>query len=102
MLPREGLLWLIRATLVVSLVVHVYAAVTLWRRARIARSTPYVMKKHTGATQASRLMRWGGVTILLFLVWHLLNFTVGKVNVAGRSDERPLRPARRHASTRGG
>ena len=28
-------------------------------------------------------MRWGGVTILLFLIWHLLNFTIGKVNVAG-------------------
>ena len=28
-------------------------------------------------------MRWGGLTILLFLVWHLLNFTIGKVNVTG-------------------
>ena len=41
------------------------------------------MKKHTGATFASRLMRWGGVTLLLFIIWHLLNFTVGKVNVTG-------------------
>ncbi len=50
---------------------------------RAARTTPYAMKKHTGATQASRLMRWGGVTLLLFIVWHLLNFTIGKVNVDG-------------------
>ena len=28
-------------------------------------------------------MRWGGVTLLLFIVWHLLNFTIGKVNVTG-------------------
>ena len=28
-------------------------------------------------------MRWGGVTLLLFVVWHLLNFTIVKVNVAG-------------------
>ena len=41
------------------------------------------MKKHTGAIFASRLMRWGGVTLLLFIIWHLLNFTVGKVNVSG-------------------
>ena len=103
MLPHEGLLWVIRASCcVVSLVVHVYAAVALWRRARVARTTPYVMKKHTGATQASRLMRWGGVTLLLFIVWHLLNFTVGKVNVDGRPDGRPLQPARRHRSTPGG
>jgi succinate dehydrogenase / fumarate reductase, cytochrome b subunit len=89
MLPHAGALWIIRAALVVSLVVHVYAAFALWRRARIARDTPYVMKKHTGATQASRLMRWGGVTLLLFIVWHLLNFTVGKVNVQGGSTTDP-------------
>ena len=28
-------------------------------------------------------MRWGGVTLLLFIVWHLLNFTIGKINVTG-------------------
>ncbi len=83
MLPYAGFLWVLRVVLVLALVVHVYAAVTLWRRARAARTTAYVMKKHTGATQASRLMRWGGVTLLLFIVWHLLNFTIGKVNVDG-------------------
>ena len=83
MLPYAGFLWVLRVVLLLSLVVHVYAAVTLWRRARAARTTPYAMKKHTGATQASRLMRWGGATLLIFIVWHLLNFTVGKVNVDG-------------------
>ena len=60
-----------------------YAAFTLWARAKRARTTPYVMKKRTGATWASLMMRWGGVTLLLFIIWHLLNFTVGKVNVEG-------------------
>jgi succinate dehydrogenase / fumarate reductase cytochrome b subunit len=83
MLPHSGLLWIIRVVLIVSLVVHVWAAATLWRRAKQARRTPYVVKHHKGATFASRMMRWGGVTLLLFIVWHLLNFTVGKVNVAG-------------------
>jgi succinate dehydrogenase / fumarate reductase cytochrome b subunit len=82
-LPRSGALWIIRAVLVVSLVAHVYCAAALWKRARRARTVRYQMKKHTGAIFASRLMRWGGVTILVFLVWHLLNFTVGKVNVSG-------------------
>jgi succinate dehydrogenase / fumarate reductase cytochrome b subunit len=89
MLPHEGALWIIRAVLVLSLVVHVYAAATLWRRARRARTVKYVMKKHTGAIPASRLMRWGGVTILVFLIWHLLNFTVGKVNVDGGATNDP-------------
>jgi succinate dehydrogenase / fumarate reductase cytochrome b subunit len=83
MLPYGGLLWVIRVVLVLSLVVHVYAAVTLWRRAKRARTVKYVVKKNKHSTYASHLMRWGGVTLLLFIVWHLLNFTIGKVNVEG-------------------
>ena len=91
MLPGSGALWLIRAVLVVSLVVHVYAALTLWRRAKRARTVKYVMKKNTGGTLASRMMRWGGVTLLLFIVWHLLHFTVGKVNPQGGTTDDPYR-----------
>ena len=89
MLPHEGALWIIRLGLILALVVHVYCAVVLWRRAANARTTKYVMKKHTGAIFASRLMRWGGVTLLLFIVWHLLNFTIGKVNVQGGATNDP-------------
>ena len=89
MLPHEGALWVIRVVLLGSLVVHVYAAFTLWRRSRNARTVKYVVKKHTGAIPASRMMRFGGVALLLFLVWHLLNFTVGKVNVSGGATNDP-------------
>jgi succinate dehydrogenase / fumarate reductase cytochrome b subunit len=89
MLPYAGALWIIRAVLIGSLVVHVYAAATLWRRAKRARTIKYVVKKHTGATFASRMMRWGGVTLLLFIIWHLLNFTIGKVNVQGGATNDP-------------
>ena len=34
-------------------------------------------------------MRWGGLTLLLFIVWHLLNFTIGKVNVTGGPTDDP-------------
>ena len=47
------------------------------------------MKKNRGSSFSSRWMRWGGVTLLLFIVWHLLNFTVGKVNVAGGATNDP-------------
>src|SRR6476659_1280564 len=83
MLPYGGLLWVIRVVLILSLVVHVYSAVTLWRRAKNARTIKYVVKKNKHSTYASHLMRWGGVTLLLFIIWHLLNFTIGKVNVQG-------------------
>ncbi|HEU4336712.1 MAG TPA: succinate dehydrogenase cytochrome b subunit [Nocardioides sp.] len=89
MLPHEGALWILRLGLVLSLVVHVYCAVVLWRRAARARTTKYVMKKDTGATRASLMMRWGGVTILVFLIWHLLNFTIGKVNPQGGATNDP-------------
>jgi succinate dehydrogenase / fumarate reductase cytochrome b subunit len=88
-LPYAGMLWIIRVVLIVSLVVHVAAAATLWRRARKARPVKYVMKKRTGATFASLMMRWGGVTILLFIVWHLINFSIGRVNVTGGPTDDP-------------
>lgn len=89
MLPYAGLLWVIRVVLLVSLVVHVAAAFTLWRRAGAARTTKYTMKKNIHSSFSSRWMRWGGVTILLFVIWHLLNFTIGKVNVTGGSTADP-------------
>jgi succinate dehydrogenase / fumarate reductase, cytochrome b subunit len=81
LLPHEGFLWLSRAGLLLALVVHVTAAVLLWRRAGKARSTQYVVKKNKHSSVSSHWMRWGGVTLLLFIVWHLLNFSFGKVNV---------------------
>jgi succinate dehydrogenase / fumarate reductase, cytochrome b subunit len=89
MLPYSGFLWVLRAVLVVSLVVHVWCAVVLWARAKRARSHKYVVKKNRHSTYASHLMRWGGVTLLLFIVWHLLNFSIGKVNVTGGSTSDP-------------
>jgi succinate dehydrogenase / fumarate reductase cytochrome b subunit len=88
-LPRSGFLWILRALLLLSLVVHVYCAAVLWRRARAARTHKYVVRKNKHSTFASHLMRWGGVTLLLFIVWHLLNFSIGKVNVTGGATNDP-------------
>jgi succinate dehydrogenase / fumarate reductase cytochrome b subunit len=90
MLPESGLLWVLRAVLVLALVVHVYAAVVLWRRAGQARTQKYQVKRNRGSSFSSRWMRWGGVTLLLFVIWHLLNFTVGKINVAGGATNDPF------------
>lgn len=89
LLPYTGFLWLMRAVLIVALVVHVYAAAKLWGRARSARTQRYVVKKNLASSFSSRWMRWGGLTILLFVVWHLINFTIGKVNVAGGETNDP-------------
>jgi succinate dehydrogenase / fumarate reductase, cytochrome b subunit len=76
-LPYGGLLWIIRAVLLVSLVGHGYAAFSLWARAGNARRTRYAAAKTALRTV---WMRWGGVAILLFLIWHLLHFTILKVS----------------------
>jgi len=88
-LPHEGFIWIMRAGLLIALVVHVAAAIELTRRARRARPVKYVVKKHTGAIPASRLMHWGGLAILLFIIWHLINFTIGKVNPQGGATDDP-------------
>jgi len=88
-LPHMAMLWAIRTVLAVSLVVHVTCALVLWRRKERARTTKYVMKRNTHSTFSSHWMRWGGVALLLFLVWHLLNFTIGKVNVQGGATDDP-------------
>lgn len=91
LLPYSGLLWVIRVVLLLALAIHVYSAVTLWRRANTARGgTKYVVKKNKHSSFSSHLMRWGGLTLLLFIVWHLLNFTVGKVNPTGGATNDPF------------
>lgn len=82
-LPYSGFLWILSVVLIAALVLHVWAAVTLTRRNRRARTVRYEVRKNLASTLSSRTMRWGGLALLLFLVWHLINFTIGKVNVTG-------------------
>ncbi len=85
-LPRTGLLWIIRVVLLVSLAVHATAAYTLWARARGARPQRYVVQKAVQASWSSRTMRWGGTALLLFIVFHILNFTTRTVTPGGDAD----------------
>ncbi len=78
MLPYGGLLWVIRVVLLLSLVGHVYAAFSLWSRAGTARRTKYAAAK---TAMRTAWMRWGGVFLFLFLIWHLLQFTIVKFSV---------------------
>ena len=82
-LPHSGFLWLFRALLVVSLFVHAYAAFSLWSRANGARPQRYAVKTAAKGAIRSKMMRWGGVTLLAFLIFHLVQFTISKVNFNG-------------------
>jgi succinate dehydrogenase / fumarate reductase, cytochrome b subunit len=82
LLPRTWTLWLLRIGLTAAFVLHIHAAASLTlmnQRARAANK--YVSKRDwQAANAASRSMRWTGVVILLFLVWHLADLTWGTVN----------------------
>lgn len=85
-LPHGGVLWILRVLLIVAVVAHVYAAFKLWARANQARPDRYAVAKAATAGLKSKMMRWGGVALLLFVVWHLLQFTIVKFNVNGAVD----------------
>ncbi|MFC5040456.1 succinate dehydrogenase cytochrome b subunit [Ornithinimicrobium kibberense] len=81
MLPEKGLLWIIRVALLASLVLHVWAAATMWHRANAARSQRYVMTRRGYGNFYAKAMRWGGLAILTFIIFHLLHFTTQTVTI---------------------
>lgn len=79
-LHRSWFLWVQRVTLTAALVLHVVAAARLSRRDLAARPQRYRHGLRWQATYATRTMRYGGVIIALFLVWHVLDLSFGVVN----------------------
>ncbi len=92
MLPYEGLLWIVRVVLLGAIFGHVYSAATLWKRNK--RAAGYVGGKRYHSPRgtkgiqrsyASFTMRWGGVIVLLFVIYHLLHLTANVVHPGGAS-----------------
>jgi succinate dehydrogenase / fumarate reductase cytochrome b subunit len=78
-------LWIQRTVLVVCVVLHAVCAYQLSRRDIKARRQRYAHTPPAGPSFATRTMRWGGVIIGLFLVWHILDLTTGTVNPLGEA-----------------
>jgi len=70
-------LWIARATLLLAVILHIWAATSLTLSSRAARPVGYRERRWAESTYASRTMRWSGVIILLFVIYHLLHFTFG-------------------------
>lgn len=66
-----------RTVLIASLLAHIWAAVTLTRQAQIARPQRYIVTKRVEADYAALTMRWGGMAIFFFIVYHLAHLTWG-------------------------
>ncbi len=85
-----GLLWAVRAVLLAAAVAHVTTAALLVLENRRARPQRYEARASLQASFASRTMRYSGVVLLAFIVFHLLHFTVQSVHPEFRSLETQL------------
>lgn len=79
LLHHEWFLWIARIVLLAAVVAHAVSAYQLSRRDIAARPAKYVHKK-ARTSYATRTMRWGGVILGLFIVWHILDLTTLTVN----------------------
>ncbi|OXM67087.1 MULTISPECIES: succinate dehydrogenase cytochrome b subunit [Amycolatopsis] len=82
-LGHSGFLWVLRTGLVVCVVLHAVTAARLARRARAARPVRYAHRGRVQGGYAARTMRWGGVILALFVVYHVLDLTTGHLNPNG-------------------
>ena len=78
LLPSSAL-WAVRLVLLGTIAVHIWAAVTLTLDNRKARPQGYREDKVVQASYSSRTMRWSGIILLAFIIFHIAHFTVRAV-----------------------
>ena len=76
----ESLLWIVRSTLILAVVLHIVATVQLGLRNKRARPVGYSRREAINSSYASRTMYWSGPIILVFIIFHLLQFTAGYIH----------------------
>ncbi|MBB5805474.1 succinate dehydrogenase / fumarate reductase cytochrome b subunit [Saccharothrix ecbatanensis] len=81
-LREIGVVWPMRIGLLGVIALHFLAAYQLTVKSRKARGK-YEHRRRVQGSYAARTMRWGGVIIALFVVYHLLDLTVGWANPHG-------------------
>ncbi|QJY47339.1 succinate dehydrogenase cytochrome b subunit [Pseudonocardia broussonetiae] len=85
--PAQTVLWIVRVVLLAAVIGHIVAATMLARRAAKARPVKYAHRSRVEGSYAARTMRWGGVIIALFIVYHILDLTTGTLNPNGQYGE---------------
>jgi succinate dehydrogenase / fumarate reductase cytochrome b subunit len=75
-------LWAMRIGLFVVFVLHVATGISLARDNKAARPVAYAREENRASTFASRSMLFSGLSLLAFVVYHLLHFTFGVVHPA--------------------
>lgn len=75
MLHGAGI-WIARIVLLVCFTLHIIATIQLTRRNRASREVRYQNEATVQAKKSSLIMIWSGLTILAFVIFHLLHYTV--------------------------
>jgi succinate dehydrogenase / fumarate reductase cytochrome b subunit len=74
------LLWGVRILVLISVLLHAWAAVQLTALKAAARPVPYVKPGNVQGTAGSRTMMLSGPVIALFVIGHLLHLTTGTIH----------------------
>ena len=92
------LIWPARLSLLLMVGLHIWAAAKLSRENKAARPIGYSQYRAVGSSYASRTMLMSGLIVLVFVVYHILHFTiqVQYVNLTGRNFVDLTDPAQRH------
>ena len=77
------ILWIIRLVLLTTLVVHIWSALLVVRMSVAARPVDYQRRKDLTTGFAARTMFVSGIIVALFIVYHILHFTTGTIDLAG-------------------
>lgn len=84
-------LWIVRIVLLLCAVVHIWAGTQLAIEDRAARGpVPYQRNDWLRALWASRYMRWTGYVVLVFVIYHLAQFTWGFAQASTFKTNLPL------------
>jgi succinate dehydrogenase / fumarate reductase cytochrome b subunit len=79
--PRTVVLWALRLGLLAAVFLHIIAAAQLTRMNHKARPVKYqAPRDYVAANFASRSMRWTGIIVALFVIFHLADLTWGSAN----------------------
>lgn len=86
--PEESLLWIVRIVLLVALILHVYGAFALTGRGRQSRGK-FRRTNLVGGLGAlsARTMLVSGLILLLFIIFHILDLTMGVAPAAPEAFE---------------
>jgi len=81
LMPNGWVLWAVRIGLIAAIAIHIHAAYSLTRMNHRSRPTKYQSPRdYIAANFASRTMRWTGVIVGFYIIFHLMDLTLGWAN----------------------